>query len=215
MSGFEAEEGDRTRRLDRRAENLAGAPVDAARQVDRDHRQARAVHRGNGLGGNPLDRPVEAGAEQSVDNEIGTADETDGEALAAAGPRRRGKGGIALEPVAGGEQADSDLIAGLGHQAGRDEAVAAIVARSGHHQNAAALGQQVVDRLRHGQPGRFHQRDPGSPGLDGQRVGLAHLLRGKHLDRIGDQGHRAGNLLLLRFFPGHQAFELRGPLYVN
>ena len=55
----------------RRADDLSGAAVDAARQVDREDRQAGAVDAAIEVGRSALDRPVEPGAEQRVDDEVG------------------------------------------------------------------------------------------------------------------------------------------------
>ncbi len=216
VAGLQPEEGDRAGGLDGGAEDLPAAPVDAARQVDRDHRKAGAIERADGLGGHPLDRPVEAGAEQRVDDHVGTGDEAAGQPLAGAGPRRGGEGGVAFQPVASSEQPDGHLVAGLRHQAGGDEPVAAVVAGTGHHQNPAALRQQVVDRLGHRQSGGFHQCDAGGAALDGQGVGLAHLLGGQHLDAESEiSATSRGTSSISGRFTGHQALELRGPCNVN
>ncbi len=136
-------------------EDPAGAPVDAARQIDRDHRHPGIVHRVDRLCRHALDRPVEAGAEQRVDDEVGSRRRRrrQGRRLT----RASASAAIAASPVIRSrvaEQRDADLVAGLGQHARRHEAVAAVVARSRQHGNATA-------RPAHG--GGRPRRPPGRP----------------------------------------------------
>jgi hypothetical protein len=54
------------------------------------------------------------------------------------GPALRRRGCVALEPLAVADEQQSDPVPAFGQQAGRDEAVAAVVARPRHHGDARA-----------------------------------------------------------------------------
>ena len=102
MARLQAEEGDRLRRLDRRAHDRAGRAVDAARQVDGDDRHAgsRSPRRSSARA-QPLDRPVEPGAEQRVDDEVAPRRAMSGDGLLDRPVQRRGgERRVALQPVA-------------------------------------------------------------------------------------------------------------------
>ena len=59
-----------SRAMHRRAHHRAGRSVDAARQIDRTDRTARGIHRLDQRARLALHRPVEAGAEQRVDDDM-------------------------------------------------------------------------------------------------------------------------------------------------
>jgi hypothetical protein len=88
------------------------------------------------------------------------------------------RGGVAPEPRGVAEEGDRDLAAAGREAAGRDEAVAAVVAGACHHENRT-LRHKSGGRARHGPAGRLHQRLARRAGGDGASVGLGHLGGGE------------------------------------
>ena len=70
VPGLAAEEGHGLPGDDGAGEDRAGAAVDAARQIDREDRRAAFIGAVHDEAGGPVDRPVETGAEQRVDDEV-------------------------------------------------------------------------------------------------------------------------------------------------
>ena len=189
MAGLAAEERDRVGGVDGGAHDGAGVAVDAARQVDRDDRRRRCVHHVDHGARQALDRTVETGAEQGIDHEVPAAERFRqgrlDRPLPAGGRKRR----IALEPAALAHEEKPHLVAALGQDARRHKAVAAVVARTGHHHSRAAR-QQAGGYVGHGAAGILHQVDAGRAACHGQPVGFAHFSRGQQLDH-GRRDYRA------------------------
>ena len=77
----------------------AGGAVDAARQIDRDDRGRLRVHASIIARGSALDRPIEAGAEQRIDDDVRAPQALPGSAgISRTGPALGSQRSIALEP---------------------------------------------------------------------------------------------------------------------
>ena len=189
MTGFLAEERDRASRAYRGAHHRARRAVDAARQIDGDHRRGVCIHRFDHRACEPLDRPVEAGAEQRVDDEIG--------AIESAGCGRHdwtvplfcGERGVALEPARLADQQYVHRVAARGEQPRRDKAIAAVITGPGNHNDAAGGGPARRNRLGNRRAGTLHERDARNAAGDCQPVGLRHLDGAEDLDH--DRSHNS------------------------
>ena len=179
MRRLAAEEGDGLGGADRDAHHGAGGAVDAARQIDAEHRRAVGVDRLDHVVRIALDRPVEAGAEQRVDDQRRPADRLRIERQHRIFPAARRGGRIALQAVALAQQDDRDLAAARRQFGRRHKTVAAIVAASGDHQDRPLL-HEIHGGLRHRLAGAQHQREAGRAGGDGEPVGVLHLSRGEN-----------------------------------
>ena len=70
QAGFQADEGDGVRRAHGAAEHLARVGLQAARDVEREHRAGLRVGVIHELGVHAVDRPRQADSEQTVDDKI-------------------------------------------------------------------------------------------------------------------------------------------------
>ena len=173
-----AEEGDGLGGAHRRAHDRARGAVDAARQIDRQHRRAIGVDRLDHLARLALDRPAQARAEQRIDDQRRLADRLRRERQHRIFPAARGGGRIALQRVALAHQDHGNLAALRGELGRRDEAVAAIVAGPGNDHDRPLLDQfggGFGDRL----PRAQHQREARRAGGNRQPVGPLHLRGGQ------------------------------------
>jgi len=176
MARLAAEERHRLRRLHRDAHHRAGRAVDAARQVDGDHRNAAPIHRLDHDPRQPLDRTIEPGAKQRVDDDVAILQRVRRRRRHRPAPALEGGARIALEPLGVADEHDPHIAAALGQQARRDETVAAIVARPGDDHDAVTARQgrrRIGDRA----AGVFHQGQPRRAAGNRQPVGLGHLKR--------------------------------------
>jgi hypothetical protein len=214
MTGLHAEERNGLVGFDRGAHDLASEPVDTARQVHRDHRQARSVDRVDRLRRHAFDGPVESGTEECVDDEIGFLDDPRRQSLGEAGPRGGGKRRVAGEFVAAHQQADAHLVSCLREYAGRDETVAAVVAGAGHHRDPRARRLRPADGFRHRQAGALHEREAARARRDRQLVGARHLGRRQHFCGVSDDTHRATIARLTTVLTYQKVGKTGGPLLV-
>ena len=179
MRRLAAEEGHGLGGADRDAHHRAGGAVDAARQVDAEHRRAVGVDRLDHLERIALDRPVEAGAEQRIDDQRRLADRLRIERQHRILPAARRERRVALQAVALAQQDDRDLAAARRQFGGRDKAVAAIVAAAGDDQDRPLL-HQLHRGLRHRLARAQHQRETGRAGRNGQPIGALHFSGGQN-----------------------------------
>ena len=156
MARLAAEEGHGVAGFHRHAHDGAGGAVDAARQVDGDDRRAARIDRLDHGARQALDRPVEPGPEQRIDHDRLAADRRRRGLLERPLPARGGLRRIALEPAALAHEEEPHLVAALGQNARRHEAVAAIIAGARHHDGRPAR-QQAGRRVGHGAAGILHQ----------------------------------------------------------
>ena len=150
--------------------------VDAARQIDAENRRAVGIDRLDHLERIALDRAVETGAEQRIDDQRRPADRLRIERQHRIFPSPRRRRRIALQAVALAQQDHRDLAAARRQFGRRHETVAAIVAAAGDHQDRPLL-HQVHRGFGNGLTGAQHQREAGRAGGDGQPVGALHLSR--------------------------------------
>ena len=173
--------------LDRHAHHRAGRAIDAAGQIDRDHRAAGGVHRLDHRPRRPGHFAVEASTEQRIDDKTaagellgrGRIDRT----LPALGGNRR----IAAQFAFVADEADAHLkVSVLGQMPRRHEAVAAIVAGPGDDDDARRRLGNPVGKLGDRDPRALHQLDAWHAAGDGQPVGLRHLVGGQKLVHAAD-----------------------------
>ncbi len=180
MRGLLAEEGDGFGRLHGRAHHRARRAVDAARQIDRQHRRTVGVDGRDHLQRVALHRAIEAGAEQRVDDQRRLADRLRIERQHRIFPALRRQRRIALQAVALAEQDHRDLAAARGELGGGDKAVAAIVAAAGDHDD-----RPLLDQVHRGFSNRLasahHQREARRAGCDRQPIGALHLGGGQNV----------------------------------
>ena len=126
-----------------------------------------------------LDVAREPRAEQRVDH-AGRAVEGDlGRGARFAVEPRGGGRGVARERIAPAEEAERDGKAALAEEPGRDEAVAAVVARTAEHDDASARRRETLSLAGDREPGPLHQRHSWRSARDRQPIGCAHLARGQ------------------------------------
>ncbi len=178
-----AEEGHRLGGMHRDAHDGGAGPVDAARQIDREHRRAIGVDRLDHRPRVALDRPAQPGAEQRVDDQRRLADRLRVERQHRMFPAACGGGGIAVQCVAFAHQEDADLAALRRQLGGRDEPVAAIVPRSRDDHDRSLRGEvgcEVGGRFRDRLTGTQHQRKAGRTCRDREPVGAIHFSGGEN-----------------------------------
>ena len=184
MTGFPAKEGDRYGGPRRGPHYGAGIAVDPARHVDGD-----AKTLADGLDRGPrgaVDFPVESGAENRIDHQLGIRHRARRHRLDRAGPAPGIDRRVAPQPVAPAEQRDPHRPAAPLQQAGDHEPVAAIVAGAAQHRRRPARPADA-DPVGHRAPRRLHQLDPRRAAGDGERIRAGHLAYGQELG-----GHRPG-----------------------
>ena len=179
MRRLAPEECHRLGGVDGDAHDRCGGAVDAARQVDAENRRAVGVDRLDHLDGFALDWPVETGAEQRIDDQRRLADRLRIERQHRIFPALRRRGRITLQTIPLAQQNDRHLAAARGELGRRHEAVAAIVAAAGDHQDRPLL-HQIHRGLGHSLAGAEHQREAGGPRGNGQPIGTLHLSSRKN-----------------------------------
>ncbi|GCC44380.1 hypothetical protein chiPu_0028541 [Chiloscyllium punctatum] len=180
MRGLLAEEGDGFGRLHGGPHDSARCAVDAARQIDRQHRRTAGVDRIDHLQRVALHRAIEPGAEQRVDDQRRLAERLRVERQHRIFPALRRQRRIALQAVALAKQDHRDLAAARGELGGGDKAIAAIVAAAGDHDDRPLL-DQVHRGFSDGLAGAHHQREARRAGCDGQPIGTLHLGGGQNV----------------------------------
>ena len=179
VRGLLAEEGDGRGGMYHGPERRAGVGGEAARQVDGEDRGWPGVDGIHDRAGRTRDRPVEAGAEERVDDQRSLGQRR-GRRMRGAGPAVEGDGGVALQTARVAEQRHRHGAPGRHQPARRDEAVAAVVAGAGDDEDRAVRHERrrgVGDRA----AGGLHQRHAGRAGGDRAAVGLGHLGGGEEL----------------------------------
>ena len=124
-------------------------------------------------------RPVEAGAEQRIDDQRGLADRLRIEWQHRILPTLRRGGRIALQAVALAQQDHRDLTAARRQLSRRHKTVAAIVAGPGHDQDRPLL-DQLHCGLRHRLAGAQHQREARRARGNGEPIGTLHFSCGQN-----------------------------------
>ena len=179
MRRLAAEEGHGRRGAHGGAHHEARGAVDAARQIDREHRRAIGIDRLDHLDGLALHRPVEARAEQRVDDQRRLAERLRVERQHRIFPAARSQRRIALQAVAFAQQRDRYLAPARGKFGGRDKTVAAIVAAAGDHHDRTLVGK-IHRGFRHGLARAQHQREARPAGRDRQAIGALHFRGGEN-----------------------------------
>ena len=185
MSRLLAKEGHGLDRLRRAAaEHLAAVAGKPARHVDRDHGQVpRAGLLDDGRGG-ALERSCQPGTEQSVDHDRRSpVQELVRERQDRALPEAGMMGGVASQALALTQQSQPHLRARGGQMPGRDEAVAAVVARTAEHDHRPAR-RDPLDRGGHGGTGLLHQVDAGNAAGHGGGIGGIHLFDAENREDV-------------------------------
>ncbi len=185
--------------LDRVADQIRRISRHAGRQVHGDDGNARAVDVCDDRLEHPLERRLEAGAEDRVDDQVArrdlrevqfpglTVDDLhDREAQATENLQVRPC--IPADLRNDAEHEHRDVDAALVERPGDHEAVAPVVPAPAQHGDVA-LGEILEARLHrrdHLAAGVFHQDDGGNPDLlDGSPIGLAHLVAVQHPHSAG------------------------------
>ena len=134
----------------------------------------------------PLDRPIETGAEQRVDDDLRRPRSRCGSA-GATGPFHFAAAtrGIAFQPAHVAHQQHLDPIAALGEEPRGDKAIAAVVAGPGHHDDPAAGRMASDDGGGDRGSGALHQVDAGHATRNRQAVGFGHFGGGEELKHGG------------------------------
>ena len=121
-----------------------------------------------------LDRPVETGAEQRIDDQRGVADRLRVERQHRKLPAPRRGSCVALQMIPLAQQNDRHLAAARGEFGGSHKTIAAIVAGAGDHHDRPLL-HQIHRGLGHGLAGAEHQRKSRRARGNGQPIGTLHL----------------------------------------
>ena len=178
VPGLEPEEGDAGARLDRRAANLAGSPIDARGDVDGEHAPAGVREGVDALDDRlrfALHLAGESGPEQRVDHAVSARDvnrrKVEGRPRIARGGQRR----IAFQRVAPAEQSDLDLISARREQSRGDKAIAAVAAGAAEDGDPAARLCQPGRLVGDCEPRPLHERDARRSRCDRKAIGLAHF----------------------------------------
>ena len=161
----------------------ADVGVEAARHVDRENGRRVGVDRRHEIGGGALERAVEPGAEQRVEDQRGGRQGLGGGGDDRARPAVARDRRVAAQPRRIAEARDRHLPPGGGETAGGDVAVAAVVAGAGEHEDRA-FGDQRRGGLGDRAAGRLHQRHAGDARRDGEPVGASHLGGGEKLEHL-------------------------------
>ncbi len=196
MAGFFAKEGHRLCGLDCDPHHCTGRAVDAAWQIHRDDWRRMGVHRLDQAPRLAFDRPIEAGAEQRIDQEpraleaphLGWRDRPL--------PFGRRLSGIAFQPARIPEQQHLDPVPSIGQVASRHEAIPAVIARTGHYGDPAADRVTGDDGRRDRCPGAFHQIHAGYPTRNRQAVGFGHFGGGQNLKHGRHNDNETGMMRL-------------------
>ena len=179
MRRLAPEERHGFRGVDRNAHDRSCAAADPARQIDRKDRRTVGVDRLDHLKRIALDRPVEAGAEQRIDDQRRLADRLRIERQHRIFPAARRQRRITLQAVALAQKDDRDIAAACSEFRRRHKTITAIVAAPGDHHDRSLLDEIHRD-FGNGLPCAHHQREAGRAGGDGQSVGTLHLSGGQN-----------------------------------
>jgi len=183
MRRLAAEERDGLGGAHRDAHDGPGGAVDAARQVDAENRRAVGVDRLDHLERIAFHRPIEPGTEQRIDDQRRPADRLGIARQHRIFPSARRGGRVTLQAIAFTQQDDRDVATARRQFSRRHEAIAAIVAAAGDHQDRPFL-HQVDRRLRNGLTRAQHQRKAGRTRGNAQPIGTLHLsgIKNFHAD---------------------------------
>jgi hypothetical protein len=216
VAWFRTEEGDRIVGLDCRSHDLTGEAAYPARQIDRQNANGGSVHRLDRLRCNTFDRPIKTSPEERIDDEVSIIRDIRGKRPRWSLPCGRSKRGIAGETLARRECSDPHGIPGLCEESRRDEPVAAVVARSGHHRHARTHREVATHRLCDRKAGVLHEDQATSSGGDRHGVGLRHFVGRQNLTGVGQYGHRPTiRPLGPSVLPPEQIRKTRSPLLLN
>src|SRR5262249_52253766 len=149
VAGFFAEKGDGPAGVHGAAQNGTGGSVDAAWQVHGDYRKTRPIDRRDGGQRLAGDRAVKSGAKQRIDDDV-SAGEIRDPSFQRPVPLLRRSSGISLNGFRMPDEVHGNLVASALQLARSNEAVAAIVAGSGHNSDPAARGMLRRHRARYG-----------------------------------------------------------------
>ena len=162
----------------------ARSAIDAARQVDGDHRGVLRIHRLDHGARRPFNRAVEAGAKERIDNDVGATKSGRIGGRDRPAPCLCRERCVTFEAVDLADQQHLQLVAARGQKPCRDKAIAAVIAGTRHHGDPAAGGASRRHRLGHRGAGFFHQRDAGHPAGDCKPIGLRHFGIGEEFDHV-------------------------------
>ena len=163
------------------SQNRAGGPVDAAGQINGDHRKPCRIDRRNGGQRLAGDRSIKSGAKQRIDNDMG-AGEVGGSRGYRPLPLARRLGGISFDGVPASNDVHGNTVSGPAQPPGRNEAVAAIVARPRHNGDFAARRVARRNGCGYRGAGILHQGSAGNAGRDGATIRLAHFSISEKLE---------------------------------
>ena len=152
--------------------------MDAARHVDGDAIEAVTIDGLDQVADRPFQGAVEAGAEQGVDDQDAAFERARVEAPDLPVPAFGVDRCIAFQAIARAKQGQTNRPARLTQQAGRDEAVAAVVAGSAQNGDGPRL-PAPSDLARDGGARRFHEIEAGHAAGHRGGIGPAHLLDGQ------------------------------------
>ena len=172
-----AEKRDRARRLDDRTARLPRRAVKPTWNIHAQHRNAAGVDRFDQVRRVAIEGTRQAGAKQRVNDEI--------HALQSIGRGRphvcvqaaRHFPRIALELTSVSQPVNANLVTGGFKMAGRDVAVAAVVARPAQHRDPSWVRPHQARLARDRLASVLHQRERRHAKRDGAPVSLRHLLR--------------------------------------
>ena len=170
------------------ADVLTGIADDTARDVDGDDGQLAGGDRRQRLEGGACQWPVEAGAEQRIDDEFRTVHRCRRKWLDVLAPAFGMFMGRARKHIESAQQRERDVPARIHEDAGRRKAVAAVVAGSAQHHDPAPL-PAPQDGVGDPAPCVLHQLRYRRAREYRQAVGLGHLDRGQE---GGGVLHQAG-----------------------
>ena len=187
MAGLAAEKGHRLRGLDRHPHDGAGRTVDTAWQIYGDNPDFCGVHRFDHGARLASHLPIEPGAEQRVDDQIGRGKLAGRGAIGRAGPTFGSIPRVALEPRTLAHQADPHLVAALGQEPRCYEPVTAVVAGPGDDDNAPP--RQGRRLFGNSAAGVLHQLRARHASGNRKPVGLGHFGGRQQLQH---QGHPIG-----------------------
>ena len=169
-----AKKRHRLRGTNRRAHDRAGGAVDAARQIDAEHRRTIGVDGLDHRLSIAPDRPVEPCAEQRIDNQRGRAERRQVARQHRPLPTLRRERGIAFQAIPLAHQDDRDFAAARCQFAGSDKSIAAIIAASGDNQYRTLI-DEVGGGVRNRLSGTQHQRETRFTTRNSEPVGLLHF----------------------------------------